>query len=110
MVGIFLVYIYNCMFTPIPQSNISIRPFKAYKNYVFTKSDIVPDIVRNLTGSFDSYSTEILSGSGHLYNEYALNKSIRALFYNNHPRLVGSVVNWDFGKYSNKSLRNICGG
>jgi hypothetical protein len=64
----------------------------------------VPDIVRNLTGSFDSYSTEILSGSGHLYNEYALNKSIRALFYNNHPRLVGSVVNWDFGKYSNKQL------
>jgi len=92
------------MFKPIPSSNVSIRPFKAYKNYTFTKTDVTPDIVRNLTGSFDDYSNEIVSGSGNLYNEYAINKSIRALFYNNHPKLVGNVVNWNFGKYSNKEL------
>lgn len=94
------------MFKPIPRSNISIRPFKAYKNYLFTNADVTPDIVRNLTGSFDSYETAISSGSGNLYSEYALNKSIRALFYNNHPKLVASVLNWDFGKYSNKQLYN----
>lgn len=94
------------MFKPIPSSNVSIRPFKAYKNYTFTESDITPDVVRNLTGSFDDYSNQILSGSGNLYNEYALNKSIRTLFYNNYPQLVASVVNWDFGKYSNKQLYN----
>lgn len=102
--GFFLIYIYKCMFKPIPQSNISIRPFKAYKNYLFNKADITPDVVRNLSGSFEDYGREIVSGSGNLYNEYALNKSIRSLFYNNHPRIVASVVNWNFGKYSNKQL------
>lgn len=94
------------MFKPIPSSNVSIRPFKAYKNYIFTKSNITPDVVRNLTGSYDDFSRELISGSGNSYSEYALNKSIRTLFYNNHPKLVGSVVNWDFGKHSNKQLYN----
>lgn len=90
------------MFKSIPKSNVSIRPFKAYKSYIFTDAEIKADIVRNLTGSFDQYENDVLSGSGNFYNEYSFNKSIRTLFYNNHPKLVGNVINWDFGKHSNK--------
>ena len=52
------------MFKSIPKSNISIRPFKAYKSYIFTDNEIKADIVQNLTGSFDQYQNNILSGSG----------------------------------------------
>lgn len=92
------------MFKPIPKEDIVIRPFKAYKNYTLTKASATPDIVRNLTASFDTYTSNISSGSGKVLNEYALNKSIRALYYKQHPQLVATVYNWDFGKHSNKTL------
>jgi len=92
------------MFKPIPKQNITLRPYKVYKNYTFGNSNFNWDAVRNLTGSYDDYENQLVSGSGITFNEYTLNKSIRNLFYNNHPKLIGNVVNWNYSKYANKKL------
>jgi len=92
------------MFKPIPKQNITLRPYKVYKNYTFTSSSFKWDTIRNLTGSYDEYESYLVSGSGISINEYTLNKSVRNLFYNNHPKLVGTITNWDYSKYANKKL------
>jgi len=104
MVGFLLGNIYRYMFKAIPSSDISIRPFKAYKNYSFDETSLPVYAVRNLTGSFDSNESNTISINGVTISEYALNKSIRTLYYNRSPKQIGRVVNWDVRKHSTKKL------
>jgi hypothetical protein len=93
------------MFKSIPKSNITIRPFKAYKSWSLDSGSVGYNVVRNLTGSFDNYENTNLNNSlGVTLNEYALNKSIRAIFYNNIPKIIATVVNWDYGKHTSNIL------
>jgi hypothetical protein len=90
------------MFKPIRKSDISIRPFKVYKSWEFDSGSISINVIRNLSGSFENFETTFVTGSNYSFNEYALNKSIRSLYYRNVPRLIGSVTNWDYYKHSAK--------
>lgn len=89
------------MFKPIPKSDITIRPLKVFKSWSLDNTIAEYTVIRNLSGSFDNYENiTVTSTSGKIYNEYALNKGVRTLFYNNVPKLVGTVQNWDFNRHS----------
>ena len=89
------------MLKPIAKSDVNIRPFKVYKSWIFDQNSIKINTVHNLSGSFDTYASTLITGSGYSFNEYALNKSIRVLYYNT-PQLIGSVTNWSLPKHSSR--------
>jgi hypothetical protein len=92
------------MFKAIPSSDISIRPFKAYKNYTFNETTLPVHAVRNLDGSYESNESNTITINGVTVSEYSLNKSIRTLYYNRSPKQIGTVVNWDYRKHFAKQI------
>lgn len=99
------------MFKPIPKSDITIRPFKVFKNWVFDENTINIHAVEHREGAFEDYDGYRLYGSGsnydfpYAYSEYATDRSIRAMFYNNAPKLVAVVTNWNLSKHKAKKQR-----
>lgn len=92
------------MFKSIPKSDITIRPLKVFKSWSLDNTVAEYSLIRNLTGSFDIHeNTIVTSTTNKVYNEYSFNKGIRALFYNNYPKLVANVYNWDYGKHTSNS-------
>lgn len=69
------------MLKPIPKSDISIRPFKTYKDWSFTNTSTEIDVLvaqyNNLYASADTTSDTNLS-----FNELSLYGQLRAQFYN----------------------------
>lgn len=95
------------MFKPIPKSDVTIRPFKTFKSWGLDTGSIGFNVVRNLSGSFDVYeNTTLTNNLGHIFNEYSFNKSLRTLYYNNVPKKVAEVYNWDYGKHTSNRLYN----
>ena len=99
------------MFKPIPKSDITVRPFKVFKNWTFNEDTINLHAIEHREGAFEDYEGFKLYGSGsnydfqYGYNEYAIDRSIRAMFYNNSPKLVAVVTNWNLGKHKSKKQR-----
>jgi hypothetical protein len=99
------------MFKPIPKSDITVRPFKVFKNWTFNEDTINLHAIEHRDGAFEDYEGFILYGSGsnydfqYGYSEYATDRSIRAMFYNNAPKLVGVVTNWNLSKHKAKKQR-----
>lgn len=99
------------MFKPIPKSDITVRPFKVFKNWTFNEDTINLHAIEHREGAFEDYEAFKLYGSGstydfaYSYNEYATDRSIRAMFYNNSPKLVAVVTNWNLEKHKAKKQR-----
>lgn len=99
------------MFKSISKSDITIRPFKVYKNWSFNEDTINLHAIQHREGAFEDYEGFKLYGSGSNYNfpyeysEYATDRSIRAMFYNNSAKLVAVVTNWNNERYKSKKQR-----
>jgi hypothetical protein len=99
------------MFKPIPKSDITVRPFKVFKNWSFNEDTINLHAIEHREGAFEDYEGFRLYGSGsnydfsYGYSEYAIDRSIRAMFYNNSPKLVAVVTNWNLEKHKAKKQR-----
>ena len=99
------------MFKSIPKSDITVRPFKVFKNWSFNEDTINLHAIERREGAFEDYEAFKLYGSGsnydfsYSYNEYAIDRSIRAMFYNNAPKLVAVVTNWNLAKHKDKKQR-----
>jgi hypothetical protein len=99
------------MFKSIPKSDITVRPFKVFKNWSFNEDTINLHAIERREGAFEDYEAFKLYGSGsnydfsYSYNEYATDRSIRAMFYNNAPKLVAVVTNWNLEKHKAKKQR-----
>jgi hypothetical protein len=99
------------MFKPIPKSDITVRPFKVFKNWTFNEDTINLHAIEHREGAFEDYEGFRLYGSGsnydfsYGYSEYAIDRSIRAMFYNNSPKLVAVVTNWNLEKHKSKKQR-----
>lgn len=63
----------------VPKSDIIIRPFPVYKRWEFDELTVIPTFGKNITGSFDTDTSERSNGiyKGVLYN------SIKTQFYTN---------------------------
>lgn len=73
------------MLKRIPKSDISIRPFKAYKEWTFDETSTTISVLEAVDGNYtstaaNSVSSGILSGSS--FNKYSLFGQLRAQFYN----------------------------
>lgn len=73
------------MLKRIPKSDISIRPFKAYKEWTFDETSTQISVLEAVDGNYTSTSANsvtsgILSGSS--FNKYSLYGQLRAQFYN----------------------------
>ena len=99
------------MFKSISKSDITIRPFKVYKNWSFNEDTINLHAIQHREGAFEDYEGFKLNGSGsnydfpYEYSEYSADRSIRAMFYGNAPKLVAVVTNWNFEKHKAKKQR-----
>jgi hypothetical protein len=89
------------MYKSIPKSDITIRPFKAYKNWTLDESITPVRAVRNLSGSFEDLEGYTIDG----FNEMALYRSVKQLFYSNAVKQIGTVTNWDLVKHKAKLLK-----
>ena len=89
------------MFKSIAKSDITIRPFKVYKNWTLDDTTIPITAVRNLTGSFEDLEGYTAGG----FNEMALYKSVKQLFYSNAVNQIGVVTNWDLVKHKSKKIK-----
>jgi hypothetical protein len=105
---------YIIMLKDIPQSDISVRPFKVYKEWQFTEEDILSYYGTNITGSVFDAETDLytakLDGNGNevgkIYHRTLYN-SIKSQYYTNTD--TGSILN-DIGKrksYASNWERNI---
>jgi hypothetical protein len=102
------------MLKDIPRLDISVRPFKVYKQWEFDETQVIPYYGENITGSvfdpeIDLY-TEILDDDnneiGRIYHRTLYN-SIKSQYYTN--TATGSIIN-DIGKrksYASTWERNI---
>ena len=73
------------MLKRIPKSDISIRPFKAYKEWTFDETSTQVSVLEAMDGNYtstaaNSVTSGILSGSS--FNKYSLYGQLRAQFYN----------------------------
>ena len=73
------------MLKRIPKSDISIRPFKAYKEWTFDETSTQLSVLEAVDGDYtstaaNSVTSGILSGSS--FNKYSLYGQLRAQFYN----------------------------
>ena len=89
------------MFKSIPKSDITIRPFKVYKNWTLDDTIIPITAVRNLTGSFEDLQNYTAGG----FNELALYRSVKQLFYSNAVKQIGIVKNWDLVNHKAKKIK-----
>jgi hypothetical protein len=67
------------MLKKIPKSDISVRPFKVYKEWEFNNSSIELDVLD--AEHLDVFSTEASSGNNLTFNKVSLYGQLRAQFY-----------------------------
>lgn len=68
------------MFKEIPKSDITVKPFKVYKEYSLTEEDISPYFGKQVTGSlYDPETDELTNG----ISKRILYDSVKVQFYNN---------------------------
>lgn len=73
------------MLKRIPKSDISIRPFKAYKEWEFDNNSQEVTVLEAIDADYTNTSTnEVSSGilSGSSYNKHSVYGQLRAMFYN----------------------------
>jgi hypothetical protein len=73
------------MLKRIPKSDISIRPFKAYKEWTFDETSTQVSVLEAVDGDYTSIAANsVTSGmlSGSSFNKYSLYGQLRAQFYN----------------------------
>jgi len=73
------------MLKRIPKSDISIRPFKAYKEWSFSNGSTQIDLLEAELGQYDSTTTNIITTgnlSGSSFNKHSVYGQLRAQFYN----------------------------
>jgi hypothetical protein len=79
------------MLKRIPKSDISIRPFKAYKEWSFISGSPEIAVLEAEAGNYESLSSNIIttgSLSGSSYSKLGLYGQLRAQFYNGNEDLV----------------------
>lgn len=86
------------MFKSIPKSDITVRPFKVFKNWTLDYQTAPLYAVEHLSGSFEDSENREVAG----YKEYSLYKSINQLFYANAGKQIGVVTNWNLRKHNSK--------
>lgn len=89
------------MFKSIQKSDITIRPFKVYKNWTLDNTIAPIYAVEHLSGSFENNENREVAG----YKEYSLYKGIKQLFYSNSAKQIGVVTNWNARKHNAKQLK-----
>jgi len=89
------------MFKSIQKSDITIRPFKVYKNWTLDYDTVSINAVEHLSGSFENNENREVAG----FKEYSLYKGIKQLFYSNSAKQVGVVTNWNLRKHNAKQLK-----
>lgn len=89
------------MFKSIQKSDITIRPFKVYKNWTLDSTIAPIYAVEHLSGSFENNENREVAG----YKEYSLYKGIKQLFYSNSAKQIGVVTNWNLRKHNAKQLK-----
>jgi hypothetical protein len=75
------------MLKRIPKSDISVRPFKAYKDWAFDNDSTEITVLHAISGDYTSTDSNILTSgslSGSSYNKHSLYGQLRAQFYNGH--------------------------
>jgi len=75
------------MLKRIPKSDISVRPFKAYKQWAFDNESTEITVLEAVSGDYTSTDSNILTSgslSGSSYNKHSLYGQLRAQFYNGH--------------------------
>ena len=73
------------MLKRIPKSDISIRPFKAYKEWSFDNTSTEIAVLEAIEGDYTSAAVNEVSGgitSGSSYNKHSLYGQIKNMFYN----------------------------
>jgi hypothetical protein len=73
------------MLKRIPKSDISVRPFKAYKQWAFDNDSTEITVLEAVNGSYSSTGSNILTSgslSGSSYNKHSVYGQLRAQFYN----------------------------
>jgi hypothetical protein len=73
------------MLKRIPKSDISVRPFKAYKQWAFDNDSTEITVLEAVSGDYTSTDSNILTSgslSGSSYNKRSLYGQLRAQFYN----------------------------
>ena len=74
------------MLKRIPKSDISIRPFKAYKEWSFDNTSTEIAVLEAIEGNYTSALVNEVSGgitSGSSYNKHSLYGQLKNMFYNN---------------------------
>ena len=89
------------MFKSIQKTDITIRPFKVYKNWTLDSTIAPIHAVEHLSGSFENNENREVAG----YKEYSLYKGIKQLFYSNSAKQIGVVTNWNLRKHNAKQLK-----
>jgi hypothetical protein len=75
------------MLKRIPKSDISVRPFKAYKQWAFDNDSTETTVLEAVNGNYTSTDSNILTSgslSGSSYNKHSVYGQLRAQFYNGH--------------------------
>jgi hypothetical protein len=75
------------MLKQIPKSDISVRPFKAYKQWAFDYQSTEISVLEAVSGNYSSTVSNILTSgslSGSSYNKHSVYGQLRAQFYNGH--------------------------
>ena len=75
------------MLKRIPKSDISVRPFKAYKEWSFNQDSTKVTVLEAVSGDYTSTDSNIIttgSLSGSAYNKHSVYGQLRAQFYNGH--------------------------
>jgi hypothetical protein len=75
------------MLKRIPKSDISVRPFKAYKDWAFDNDSTEITVLDAVSGDYSSTDSNILTSgslSGSSYNKHSVYGQLRAQFYNGH--------------------------
>ena len=75
------------MLKRIPKSDISVRPFKAYKDWAFDNDSTEITVLHAIGGDYTSTDSNILTSgslSGSSYNKHSVYGQLRAQFYNGH--------------------------
>jgi hypothetical protein len=75
------------MLKRIPKSDISVRPFKAYKQWAFDNDSTEITLLEAVNGNYSSTGSNILTSgslSGSSYNKHSVYGQLRAQFYNGH--------------------------
>ena len=89
------------MFKSIQKSDITIRPFKVYKNWTLDHTTVPINAVEHLSGSFENNENREVEG----FKEYSLYKSIKQLFYSNSAKQIGVVTNWNARKHNANQIK-----